>query len=57
MRDALRAPRLAHSARVATIAALLVALLYVGVTVPFDVLDARHLTRKSTLAWRTGSTM
>ncbi len=43
MRDALRAPRLAHSARVATIAALLVALLYVGVTVPFDVLDARHL--------------
>ena len=43
MRDALRAPRLAHSARVATVAALLVALLYVGVTVPFDVLDARHL--------------
>jgi signal transduction histidine kinase len=38
------APRLAHSARVATIAALLVALLYVGVTLPFDVLDARHLT-------------
>ncbi len=37
------APRLAHSARVATIAALLVALLYMGVTVPFDVLDARHL--------------
>jgi signal transduction histidine kinase len=43
MRDARRAPRFAHSARVATIAALLVALLYVGVTLPFDVLDARHL--------------
>ena len=42
-RDALLAPRLAHSARVATIAALLVALLYVGVILPFDVLDARHL--------------
>jgi signal transduction histidine kinase len=44
MRDALRAPRLAHSARVATIAALLVALLYVGVILPFDFVDARHLT-------------
>ena len=37
------APRLAHSARVATIAAMLVALLYLGVTLPFDILDARHL--------------
>ncbi len=37
------APRLAQSARVATVAALLVALLYLGVTLPFDVLDARHL--------------
>ena len=43
MRDALRAPRLAHSARVATIAALLVALLYVGVTCRLTSLDARHL--------------
>ena len=42
--SALLAPRLAHSARVATIAALLVALLYLGVIVPFDVVDARHLT-------------
>ena len=42
--DALPAPRLAHSARVATIAALLVALLYVGVILPFDFVDARHLT-------------
>ena len=41
--SALLAPRPAHSARVATIAALLVAVLYAGVIVPFDVLDARHL--------------
>ena len=41
--SALATPRLAHSARVATVAALLVASLYVGVILPFDVLDARHL--------------
>ena len=41
--SARRASRLAHPARVATIAALLVALLYLGVTLPFDVVDARHL--------------
>ncbi len=33
----------AHAARVAAIAALLTAVLYLGIIVPFDVLDARHL--------------
>ncbi len=32
-----------HAARVAVVAALLAAVLYVGVVVPFDILDAKHL--------------
>lgn len=36
-------PQLAHAARVAAVVASLIAVLYVAVTVPFDVLDARHL--------------
>ena len=36
-------PPSAHAARVAAAAALLTAVFYVGVVVPFDVLDARHL--------------
>jgi signal transduction histidine kinase len=36
-------PASAHAARVAAIAALLTAVLYIGVVVLFDVLDARHL--------------
>ena len=37
-------PRFAHAARVAAVVATLVAVLYVGVTVVFDVVDGRHLT-------------
>jgi len=36
-------PQLAHAARVAAVVASLIAVLYIGVTVPFDVIDARHL--------------
>lgn len=36
-------PRLAHAARVAAVVASLIAVLYVGVTVVFDVVDGRHL--------------
>jgi hypothetical protein len=34
---------LAHAARVAAVVASLIAVLYVGVTVAFDVVDGRHL--------------
>jgi len=36
-------PRFGHAARVAAVVASLIAVLYVAVTVPFDLIDARHL--------------
>ena len=36
-------PRLAHAVRVAAAVASLIAVLYIAVTVPFDVVDTRHL--------------
>ncbi len=36
-------PQLAHAARIAAVVASVIAVLYVGVVVPFDLVDARHL--------------